>query len=155
MSPEIAGGSGITLTGSMFVRSNGGVDVAVVRLNNSLWYYWAAPDSAWDSSAWKSAEIWPYGIGSSPPSIFVRSNGEVDVLAVGQDNSLRYYWATPSTIGKPGTWNFTEIAAGGTTISASMFVRSNGEADVVAQADNSLVYYWATPGSAWNSTKIS
>jgi hypothetical protein len=47
-------------------------------------------------------------------------------------------------------------AGAGSTFSApALFVRSSGEADIVAQgSNNSLAYYWANPGGAWNSAQI-
>ena len=41
-------------------------------------------------------------------------------------------------------------------MSSQIFVRSTGEADIVAQGpDNSLVYYHATPGAPWSSSVVS
>jgi hypothetical protein len=37
----------------------------------------------------------------------------------------------------------------------SIFVRPDGEADIVAQGDDgSLMYYWAVPGGTWSSTQV-
>lgn len=39
---------------------------------------------------------------------------------------------------------------------ASIFVRPDGEADVVARGTgDSLMFYWAAPGSPWHSAQIS
>jgi hypothetical protein len=88
----------------------------------------------------------------SNKQIFVRSNGEADVVAQGPNNSLDYYDALPG-----GPWNLTVIAGSGTTFSEpSIVVRDNGEADVVAQgSNNSLDYYEAVPGGPWNLTVIA
>jgi hypothetical protein len=41
-------------------------------------------------------------------------------------------------------------------LAASIFVRSDGEADVVALGpDDRLMYCWAAPGSSWRSAQIS
>jgi hypothetical protein len=63
-----------------------------------------------------------------------------------------YYYAFPGT-----GWSRTQIAGNGTTFSApSVFVRSTGEADVVAQGPNdSLMYYYAWPGTTWSRTQVA
>ncbi|HEY2511537.1 MAG TPA: hypothetical protein VGI39_11800, partial [Polyangiaceae bacterium] len=50
----------------------------------------------------------------------------------------------------------TTIAGTSTTFSQpSIFVRSSGEADVVARGGGGVLdYYWATPGSSWSSAVI-
>jgi hypothetical protein len=87
-----------------------------------------------------------------PPSIFVRSTGEADIVEQGPSNSLVYRFAWPGT-----AWSSTTIAGAGTTFSApSIYVRSSGEADIVYQGpNNSLVYAFATPGSAWTVATIA
>jgi len=82
----------------------------------------------------------------------VRPDGEADIVAVGPDNTLMYYWAAPGS-----RWRSAQVAvARKTFLGASIFVRSNGEADIVAQGpDDTLLYCWATPGSVWYSAQIS
>ncbi len=91
----------------------------------------------------------------SAPSIFVRPNGEADIVVQGPNNSLMYYHATPGS-----GWTASEVAPAGTTFSApSIYVRSTdpvGEADIVAQGpNNSLMYYFATPGSGWDAIEVA
>ena len=84
-------------------------------------------------------------------SIFVRPDGEADIVARGHGNTLMYHWAPPGS-----AWHSTQIAGPGTTSVPSIFVRPDGEADIAVQGpDFSLTYYWATPGSAWHSTQIA
>jgi len=89
---------------------------------------------------------------SSPPSVFVRPDGEADIVAVGPDNTLMYYWAAHGS-----RWRSAQVAAARKTfLAASIFVRSDGAADVAAQGpDDTLLYCWAAPGSVWYSTQIS
>jgi hypothetical protein len=87
--------------------------------------------------------------------IFVRSanpTGEADLVTVGPNNSLDYYWAAPG-----GIWYNTQVAGPDTTYSApSVFVRPNGEADIVAEGlHNSLQYYTADPGKPWTHFEIA
>ncbi|MDR3553983.1 MAG: hypothetical protein P4L55_04455 [Syntrophobacteraceae bacterium] len=90
--------------------------------------------------------------GASAPAIAVRSTGEADVVIMGPDNSLLYYWATPGS-----NWSSVQIAGSGTTFSApAIAVRSTGEADVVARGpNNSLRYYSNMPGKAWSSFQVA
>jgi hypothetical protein len=85
-------------------------------------------------------------------SIFVRPDGEADLVARGPGNTLMYYWAVP---GFP--WRSAQVAGPGTTVSApSIVVRPDGEADIVAQGSgNTLMYYWAGPGSPWRSAQVA
>ena len=68
---------------------------------------------------------------ASASGIFVRSAdpaGEADLVTEGANHTLQYYFATP---GNP--WDHAQVAGAGTTYSVpSIFVRSNGEADIVA-----------------------
>jgi hypothetical protein len=84
-------------------------------------------------------------------SIFVRPDGEADVVARGPGNTLMYHWATP---GSP--WHSTQVAGTGTTFSApSVFVRPDGRADIAALGSGAaLLYYWAAPGSGWQGTRL-
>jgi hypothetical protein len=86
-----------------------------------------------------------------PSSIFVRSDGEADIVAQGPGNfSLMYYWALPGD-----NWGSTQVTAA-TLSNPSIFVRSDGEADIVSVgADKSLMYYWALPGNNWGSTQVA
>jgi hypothetical protein len=59
----------------------------------------------------------------------LRSSGEADIVAQGPNHSLMYHFAWPGT-----AWYATQIAGAGTTFSTpSTFVRSSGEADIVAK----------------------
>ena len=63
---------------------------------------------------------------------------------------LMYYSATPGS-----KWNPADIGVVYSFSSPAIAVRSNGEADVVAEEiDHSLWYYWATPGSPWHSAQL-
>src|SRR6516225_243702 len=125
-------------------------DVVAQGPNNTLMYYWAFP-----GHRWHSAQI--AGTGTTfiqylgvAPGIAVRSSGEADVVAVGPNNTLMYYWALFAQ-----QWNPTQITVTGTTFcSPAIVVRSSGEADIVAQGPNSLIYYWAFPGERWNWVPI-
>jgi hypothetical protein len=64
-------------------------------LNHSLWYYWAMP-----GSPWKGTQVAGAGWTFSEPSIFVRPDGEADIVVQGPKQSLLYYWATPGSL-----WN--------------------------------------------------
>jgi hypothetical protein len=118
--------------------------------DNSLWYYHSLVSNVLVPQ-WRASQLNGPGTTYSTPSVFVRSDGEADVVAEGPDNSLLYYHATPG-----GAWYRAVIAGPGTTYSApSIFVRSDGEADVVAEGpDNSLWYYHATPGNPWVPRQI-
>jgi hypothetical protein len=65
-----------------------------------------------------------------------------------------YYSATPGS-----KWNPADIGVVYSFSSPAIAVRSNGEADVVAQGpNNSLWYYWANPGSQvaqWSWAQIA
>ncbi len=89
---------------------------------------------------------------SLPPSIFVRSTGEADIVEQGPNDSLMYRYAWPGT-----AWSTATIAGNGSIFSApSIYVRSTGEADVVAEGpNNTLVYYYAFPGGGWSETTIA
>jgi hypothetical protein len=84
-------------------------------------------------------------------SIFVRPDGEADIVARGPGNTLMYHWAAP---GSP--WRNTQVAGARTTFSApSIFVRPDGQADVVARGSgDTLMHYWAAPGSGWQRTRL-
>ena len=83
--------------------------------NHTLQYYFATPGNPWDH-----AQVAGAGTTYSAPSIFVRSNGEADIVAEGANDTLQYYFATP---GNP--WDHVQVAGAGTTYSApSIFVRS-------------------------------
>jgi hypothetical protein len=56
----------------------------------------------------------------SAPSVFVRSDGEADVVAEGPTNSLDYYDATPDS-----AWTQTVIAGSDTTYSAASITVSD------------------------------
>ncbi len=134
------------------VRSTGEADVVRMTANNSLMYYYAASASP---LTWISDTIAGSATTFSAPAIAVRAAnpaGEADVVAMGPNNSLMYYYATPGS-----SWSSNTIAGPGTTFSApSIAVRSTGEADVVAMGpNNSLMYYHATPGSPWSSSTIA
>ena len=44
----------------------------------------------------------------------------------------------------------------GANVASSIFVRPDGEADIVARGPgNTLMYHWATPGSAWRNTQVA
>ncbi len=149
-------GSGTTHSApAIAVRSTGEADVAAMGRYTELMYYWATPGSKWHST--RIAGCPAGGACRSPgaasaPAIAVRSTGEADVVVMGLNNSLMYFWATPGS-----QWNSTSIAGPNTTYSApAIAVRSTGEADVVVMGpNNSLMYYWATPGSQWYSTTIA
>ena len=93
------------------------------------------------------------------PGIAVRSTDEVDVVLQGPNNELLYYfllsggnWVESFTIA-PGN---TIAPAGSISSAPAIFVRSSGEADVVAQGPNGeLLYYWAWPGTNWNTHAIA
>jgi hypothetical protein len=118
--------------------------------DNSLWYYHSLVSNVLVPQ-WRASQLNGPGTTYSTPSVFVRSDGEADVVAEGPDNSLWYYHATP---GNP--WVPRQIGQNGTTYSApSIFVRSGsqspaGEADIVAEGvDHTMWYWYATPGSGW------
>jgi hypothetical protein len=101
--------AGAEFTPAIAVRPNGEGDI-VVSINHSLVYYFAFPQDA----SWRSTKLpdtsnpWQYP--QSPPAIVVRTTGEADVVAIGNDNSLLYYWAFP---GKQ--WFLYTVAPAGTT----------------------------------------
>jgi hypothetical protein len=117
---------------------------------NSLVYYYSLVSNE-ILPQWRSAQIAAPGTTYSAPSIFVRPDGEADIVAEGPGNSLLYYHATPGS-----AWGWAVIAGYGTTYSApSIFVRPDGEVDVVAEGPgNSLWYYHAWPGSPWDPYQI-
>jgi hypothetical protein len=125
-------------------------DVVAQGPDNSLIYYHALASNVLVPQ-WHPAQIGGPGTTYSAPAIFVRSDGEADIVAEGPDNSLLYFHATPGS-----AWRWAVIAGAGTTYSApAIFVRSDGEADVVAEGpDNSLRYYHAWPGSLWDPAQI-
>jgi hypothetical protein len=125
-------------------------DVVSQGPDNSLWYFHSLVSNILVPQ-WSASQLNGAGTTYSAPAIFVRSDGEADVVAEGPDNSLLYYHATPG-----GAWYRTAIAGPGTTYSApAIFVRSDGEADIVAEGpDNSLWYYHATPGNPWVPRQI-
>ena len=44
----------------------------------------------------------------------------------------------------------------GANVASSIFVRPDGQADIVARGPGgTLMYHWATPGSAWRSTQVA
>jgi kumamolisin len=91
--------------------------------NNSLVYYWATPGSNWSGDL-----VAGNGTTFSAPFVFVRSNGEADIVAQGPNDSLMYYWAASGS-----NWSSVQVAGNGTTFSAPcVVVRSGGEADIVA-----------------------
>ena len=112
-------------------------------------YYWAVPGCPWQSTQVAGADT---TMASSAPSVFVRPDGEADIVVVGPDNTLMYYWGAPGS-----SWRSAQVAAARKAFFAtSIVVRSDGEAAVVAQGpDDTLLYCWAAPGSVWSSTQIS
>jgi hypothetical protein len=86
-------------------------------------YHWASP-----GSNWSSVLVAGNGTTFSAPFVFVRSNGEADIVAQGPNDSLMYYWAASGS-----NWSSVQVAGNGTTFSAPcVVVRSGGEADIVA-----------------------
>ena len=87
------------------------------------------------------------GAGStySAPAVVQRSTGETDIVAVGPNNSLDYYY---NAAGNP-TFNRLVVAGAGSTYSAPAVVqRSTGETDIVAVGpNNSLDYYYNAAGN--------
>lgn len=126
-------------------------DVVAEGPGNSLLYYYTLASNVLVPQ-WRQAQIGGPGTTFSAPAIFVRSDGEADIVAEGPDNSLLYYHATPGS-----AWRWSLIAGAGTTYSApSIFIRSDGEADVVAEGPgNSLRLYFATPGSRWSASAVA
>ena len=90
-----------------------------------------------------------------PSQIFVRPTGETDIVETRLDGSLRCWSATPDA-GPVISWNWTSVADPGFAVSTpSIFVRSTGEADIVAQGpDGILLYFYATPNSPWTPTQV-
>jgi hypothetical protein len=102
-------------------------------------------------------QVAPAGTTYSAPAIYARSSGEVDIVAVGPNNSLIYYLLTPGV----NFWRSYQLAGSLSAYSApAIFVRDTdmtpaGEADVVVQGpDYSLVYYWAQANANWQSMTI-
>ena len=97
----------------------------------------------------------PNGANTSPvnaQSEFVRSDGEVDVVAEGRNHSLMYYFSFPG-----GPMIPIQVAGPATTYSQpAIFVRSTGEADIVAEGPNgSLDYYYNFPSGPFIHIQIA
>jgi len=140
---------------AIFVDPHGRANVVVMGPNNSLNLYYATP-----GSSWTSVPVAPAQTTFSSPSIFVRSDGqaspEIDIVAMGPNNSLEYYYQPANQTG------FTPFQIDGalTTYSIpSIYVRTanpSGRADIVVQGpDYSLVDYAAVPNGAWQPTQMA
>jgi acylphosphatase len=155
--PNQVAGPGTTFSSpSIFVRPDGEVDIVAQGPARSLMYYRANKGIPWAGSRVVVPEQT-----INDPSIFVRPDGEVDIVALTYESpteiSLFYYYRA-----NQGTqWNSIEIAAPGTstlTSNPSIFVRPDGEADVVARGvpDSQVMYYSLAPGgSTWTSEKVN
>jgi hypothetical protein len=110
-------------------------------------HYWAAPGSGWRSEQVAGPDT---TVSPSAPPIFVRPDGQADVVAVGP-GTLTHYWARPGE-----AWRSAQVAVGGETfLAASIFVRPDGRADIAALGSGAaLLYYWAAPGSGWQRTRL-
>ena len=89
---------------------------------------------------------------SSSGAIFVRPDGEADVVYEGPNHELRYSWALPGQ-----AWSTMTISGANSDYSApSIVVRSDGEADVAYEGpSNELRYSWAFPDGSWSTMTIS
>ena len=139
---------------------NGETDIVVMGPGNTLVFYWSPIGGPMQPPQTIGGPLLTF----SSPSVVVRSNngptnGEVDVVAMGPNNSLMYYWNSyaPNSSSFASSWHSTQIAGPLTTYSApSLFVRPTGEADIAAQGpDNTLVYYYAMPGANWASIQVA
>lgn len=103
-----------------------------------------------------SSHVLPNATTASTPALY---DGNIAIQA--PDNSLWYLCTSgpcaPLVIENPVPFVAVKLAPAGTTFSApSLFVRSTGEADIVAEgAGNSLMYYSWTFGSPVVATEIA
>ena len=173
-SVQVAGPRTTFSAPSVFVRPDGRVDIAAVGPGDTLLYHWAAPGSQWPGSEWHSTQVAPAdeAMSSAAPSIFVRPDGEADITAVGPRGTVMYYRAAPGAVRAgsdwpgsdwpgsdwPGSdWQSVQVDVAARPFQGvSVFVRPDGQADIVARGSgNLLMYYWATPGSPWRGTRLS
>ena len=63
-------------------------------------YYYAWPGTAWSSNPIGSNES-----AFAPPTVFVRSSGEADVVSLSTSTTMNYFWATPGS-----AWSSTAIS---------------------------------------------
>ena len=87
------------------------------------------------------------------PAVVQRGNGETDVLAVGTNGALYYYY---NALGSP-TWNQLTVAAGGIASAPAVVQRGNGETDVLAVGTNGALYYYynALGSPTWNQLTVA
>lgn len=91
----------------------------------------------------------PNGSATHGPAIAVRSDGEIDVVALGPDSTLMYYWGRSG-----GVWN-SYMLAPSAFLEPAIAVHPTGEANVVFMGpQNSLMLTWAFPGTLWTTTQI-
>jgi acylphosphatase len=151
---QVAGPGTTGWTPSIFVRPDGEVDIVALGPGRSLMYYWANHGTAWTPN-----QVVGPGNAVNDPSIFVRPDGEVDIVSLrwlsAEEVSLVYYWANHTP------WASIQIAAPGTAMLASnpsIFVRPDGEADVVARGvpDSQIMYYsLVSGGTNWTGEKVN
>jgi hypothetical protein len=170
--PEFGGGVGASAA-AVQARSTGEIYLAMQglvrgRLNALTFYFLSGnppylsgspPQPTGNPPSWSSAQLQTIAGADttfSPPSMFVRPDGEVDIAVQGPGNSLLYYHGSKAI---PPVWSpAQQVAGNATTFSQpALCVDSSGVISIVAQGPgNSLVYYKGPhSGGVWPSQKIA
>jgi hypothetical protein len=152
---QIAGPGTTYSAPSITIRNSDEVDIAVMGPQKSLFVYSLRP-----GGSWVSVQVGGPQTIFSAPSITSRPtdwSNEADVVAVGPNNSLSYYFNRFSSDPSFGWWStMNQVAAPGTTSSPPSILVHGEEADVVAaDPTGGLVLYWATPGSPWTTVQVA
>ena len=146
---------------SLFVRPTEEVDIVAQRTDDSLWYFCGysaqCAANALPGVQLSESQLGSPGTAFSAPSIYVRSTGEVDVVAEGANNSLTYFDWTPFVSNGVST----QIAGAGTTFSApTIFVQENSSLGAIAAyvavqgANHTVEMYSAVPGGPWSGEEL-